>query len=119
MQVATLGRLQHEVLLNAQRSHLSHRKHSSSARLQGLRAFSCICRASGSLQRWAVEAAQYGTFTAALADEQASSNIGGLPVPALCIGTRRDLLVGLNPSVLHLFVHHEKAVHSCRMRSVS
>ncbi|KAK9825012.1 hypothetical protein WJX74_000498 [Apatococcus lobatus] len=52
-------------------------------------------RALGSLQRWASEAAQHGTFTATLAEEQAASNVGGLPVPALCVGTRRDLLVGL------------------------
>ena len=71
------------------------------------------------MQRWAVEAAQYGTFTAALADEQAASNIGGLPVPALCIGTRRDLLVGLNPSVLPVLVHHEETVHDGKVHCSS
>ena len=66
----------------------------------------CLCRSLESAHKWAAEAAQNGTFSSVLADEQAASNIGGLPVPALCIGTRRDLITGAHLSFIITHVRH-------------
>ncbi len=71
------------------------------------------------MQRWAAEAAQNGTFSAVLADEQAASNIGGLPVPALCIGTRHDLLTGAQDLVAYRRIEQRSHMYLIVLQSAA
>lgn len=44
------------------------------------------------LTKWAAEVASEGSFVAPSQEDQASRNLGGLPVPVLLVGTKADML---------------------------
>ncbi|GAB4823191.1 hypothetical protein N2152v2_010237 [Parachlorella kessleri] len=45
-----------------------------------------------SLQNWAAEVSQLGSFQAPYSEDRAALNLGGLPVPCLVVGNKQDLV---------------------------
>ena len=50
------------------------------------------CRSLPSLQNWAAEVSQLGSFQAPYSEDRAALNLGGLPVPCLVVGNKQDLV---------------------------
>lgn len=52
----------------------------------------CQSRTLPSLQNWAAEVSQLGSFQAPYSEDRAALNLGGLPVPCLVVGNKQDLV---------------------------